>query len=305
MNNRLLLSFVVILSAISTRAGESSLFAELDRFVGLPPILPPLGVPRENWVKNSELAFAKRLGLSEENFAKTIIDYYKTRKDGNDTNNIHKVLLILSDLTDTNTVPFVRSILIDKVQKEYWGAALYILARRGSEEDFGWFQRQLSSDWLDEGLRTRFYQGCCTRLGWEVEHPAPYPSFKGNPCYDALKEALEIESSLNTRMQIDTMFDYSLKGWRTSDERENLLRRWLAESEGQDINRVVGDRLKRLAKARKKGDTMVVCERPHRKDPSPEEVERQKKKAAEERAARMQTPYEGPLVIDMDELDEQ
>ena len=296
--------FLFSLVVIPCLHGEdSSPYARIEQYVLAPPKFPPLDQWKGDFMKAGTDAFIRRLGMTHDEFSAVIIEQYG-KSYGEPSNHLYRVLtMLLPRLTDTNTVPFVRSILADKDQKDYWGAALYILAQRGEEEDFGWFQGQLSSDWLDEGLREQFYLGCRTRLSLEIEKPDPYSSFTGNPCYDALKDALEKESSLNTRMQIDTLFDDYLKGWRASEEREILLRRWLAESEGQYISKVIGIRLKKLATAREKGDTLVVCERPPRKDPSPEEVERRMKKAREERAARMQKLYDGPLVVEMDEDD--
>ena len=97
------------------------------------------------------------------------------------------------------------------------------------------------------------------------------------------------------------MFDSFLKGWRLSEERLSLLQRWLAESEGSNIHRVLERRTKDLAKARKAGDSMVYCERPPRREPTPEESERRRKEAAAARAERELHPYEGPLIVDMDE----
>ena len=285
--------------------GDGSQYKQIERYVLGPFKLPPLDKWDKNFMRTNEEAFIRRLGMTHDEFSAVIIEQYK-KTYMEPSNHLHRVLTrLLPNLTDTNTIPFVRAILADDAQTAYWGDALYILARRGEDDDFEWFRKQVFDNRLEDGQRGLFYAGCRHRFSGEIVKPDPYTSFRGNPRYEILREALEKEPSWDARMQIDMLFNGSLKGWRTSEEREILLRRWLAEFEGQGAGRVVTNLLKEQAKARETGDTMVYCERPPYRAPSPEEVEQQKKKSAEERAARMQTPYEGPLVVDMDEQDEQ
>lgn len=273
----------------------------IERYVLAPPLLPPIDKWRGNFMKENEYAFIRKLHMTHDEFAAVIIEEYK-RSHGMSSNHIGRVMtMLLPNLSDTNTLPFVRSILADEKQRGFWGEALYVLGWRGGSMDFTWFQENASEHRFDSGHRRLFYLACCSRFGWEIMNPEPYPSFEGNPCYDTLKAALESESELPIRMEIDDMFDKCLKGWRISAERESLLLRWLSESEGQDVYRVLRSRLKGLSKARETGETMVVCERPPYKAPSPEEVAQRDKKAKEEMEARMRTPYEGPLVVDMEE----
>lgn len=277
----------------------------IEQYALTPPLLPPIDKWRGNFMKENELEFVRKLRMTHDEFAAVIIEEYN-RSRGTSSNHIGRVMtMLLPNLTDTNTLPFVRFILADEEQRGFWGEALYVLGWRGELQDFNWFQENVLKQRLDSGHRRLFYLACCSRFGWEIMNPDPYPSFEGNPCYDTLKAALGSEPNLPIRMEIDAMFDKFLKGWRTSEERESLLRRWLLESEGQNVCKVVKSRLKSLAKARENGDTMVYCERPPHKAPSPEEMARRDKKAKEEMEARMRTPYEGPLVVDMDEQDEQ
>lgn len=282
-------------------ADMESHYAQMEQYVLAPPRFPPIDKLGGNFMKENELAFVKRLGMTHDEFSAVIIQEYN-RSRGTASNHIGRVMtMLLPSLSDTNTVPFVRSILSDEGQRAFWGEALYVLGWRGDVQDFSWFRERVAQHRLDRGLRNLFYLACRSRFGWEVVRPDPYPSFAGNPCYDTLKAALESEPELDIRMDIDAMFDNSLKGWRLSEERLSLLQRWLAESEGADIHSVLERRMKDLAKARKDGDSMVYCERPPRGEPTLEESERRRKEAAAARAERELHPYEGPLVVDMDE----
>ncbi len=126
--------------------GDGSQYKQIERYVLGPFKLPPLDKWDKNFMRTNEEAFIRRLGMTHDEFSAVIIEQYK-KTYMEPSNHLYRVLtMLLPSLSDTNTVPFVRSILADKTQKNYWGAALYVLAQRGVNDDFGWFRKQLAED---------------------------------------------------------------------------------------------------------------------------------------------------------------
>ena len=285
-------------------AEETSFSSELVSFVNAPSAFPTLGTSAYNTHRQSIESFLNRFNLSEDAFSRQLIAYFESLTGHESNKSKSRVIVLMSNLADTNSIPFLLEVLNDSHQKAIWRQALYTLGKRGSGNEYKIITEKMVSGLFATDVRKGFYTGCINRMGWEVTEALNYQSFSGRIWYDVLFDGLKSESDIGLRLQIDNGLDRYLKGWRTSEERLELLRSWQNEPlVPEESLRLLGLRIAALHEARKTGNDRVACEWKPRKISS-EDLDKMKQQAEALRNAPPPPPYEGPLVVDMEDAAE-
>ena len=242
--------------------------------------------------------------VSDNQLSMGIIDYVHRKIEGGELDQAERALSLLSYCSDTNTMPFLFQSLSDKPYEPISETIMYVIGQRTTTDEIESLNTLLSSAAIEEKGRKRLYDGLVTRMAREVASPQPYKSFSKECWYVLLFNSLHSELNLSLRLQIDNGLDRYLKGWRISEERLELLRSWQNEPLVPDESlRLLGLRIAALHEARKTGNDRVACEWKPRKISSGD-LDKMKQKAEALRNAPPPPPYEGPLVVDMEDAAE-
>ena len=172
-------------------------------------------------------AFLDSRGIGEDEFSRGILNFAKGKFRDNDTSRASQSLMFLRNLSDTNTVPWIRNFVSDPSNANRLSSVLYLYAIRGDKDDFNLIMGLMQTTTISVSARKDLYRGCNFRVANDVKEPNDYRQYGSCCWYPFLRKMLEQEEDFSLRIAIDDIFASQLKGWRYSEERKDIFSSWL------------------------------------------------------------------------------
>ena len=167
--------------------------------------------------------FMTKNGIDENEFSKSVFAFVQEKLLVEKADVASRSLMLLTRLSDTNTVPWLSNYVSDPSNTSILEDILYLYAIRGDRDCFNIVKKRIEENTIPFEARKSFYSACIDRVANDVHEIRNYNEYFNFCWYPFLREMLEQEEEFSLRIAIDDIFASQLKGWRYSEERKTSI----------------------------------------------------------------------------------